>query len=161
MSSTEPSSSTSTSSDSSSSPYSSSANTSSSLAMSNSSPSESSPSSEKKIYVTPPLRQAYESVKASARPTAPVHRPASPTPIPKSSPATSSTPVRPATPFAEGIKVVKGCFYYHNKYSPSNYTHRNKCPWFRLYLSEGVCHLNEYGELCLRPRRPGAERLPF
>jgi hypothetical protein len=160
---------TSISSPSSSSPCSSSSTESSSAT--SSSPDSSSSSSEKTIYVAPPLRQAYEAMKASARPVpAPIRRPAPvpksslpSSPVPKSSPVTSSAPVRPAAPHVKIITVVKGCFYCHNKHPGPVHTHRNKCPWFRHHLSVGTCHLNEYGELCLGPKRLGlvADPLPF
>ncbi len=111
----------------------------SALSPSSSSPSSSSPcsssftesssdtssslGSEKKIYVAPPLRQVYESVKALARLASPVL-------IPKSSPLLSSrsltsTPIA-APPFVRVIKLVKGCFYYYNEYGLIH-TYRNKC----------------------------------
>jgi hypothetical protein len=60
------------------------------------------------------------------------------------------------------VRIAKGCYYCHNKHpSGFKHTHRNQCPWFHHHLAVGTCHLNDFGELCLGPKRKDADTLPF
>lgn len=132
------------------------------------SPSSPSPSSPPP-YVPPHARRQASSspptssiphtrYQASSVPPAPIS-----SSTPASSPLTSSPPVSSlGPPFIKLITVTKGCFYCHNKH-PSNlpHTHRNHYPWFHHHLAVGTCHLNDYGKLCLGPKRAYVTPLPF
>jgi hypothetical protein len=100
----------------------------------------------------------------------------SPPPVTQTSPPSPSSPPyvpphlrqasipRVGPPLVQLTSIVKGCFYCHNKH-PSGFSHmhRNSCPWFHHHIAVGTCHLNDYGELCLGPKRYGypATPLPF
>jgi hypothetical protein len=81
----------------------------------------------------------------------------------------SNLPANPSSvspPYVTQVSIVKGCFYYHNKYKDENglypyHRRRNKCPWFRHYLVVDTCHLNNVEELCLGPKLVGRQGIPL
>jgi len=110
---------------------------------------------------TPPTSQASPSPASPSSPYVPPHlrQDSNPSVNPPSAPSIGP-------PFITHVSIVKGCFYYYNKYTDADgirppHRHRNKCPWFQHHLAVSTWHLNDVGELCLGPKLVGRQGVPL